>query len=126
MIAKTLNKEAVVVDKVDFMRKEIEFTVTVEEETNSLTIVLLFEEADDNICLRTLYGYQVGNGQIEKPIAHDSDISIDWGELLNNELTDWFFTTFVFQSDDINIQIGNDIDDVFGQIWDILEEENLV
>ena len=125
MISEMLNREAVVVDKVDFMRKEIEFTVTVEGETNSLTIVLLYEEADNNECLRTLYGYQVGNGQVEKPIAHDSDISIDWGALLNNELTDWFFTTYVFPDDAINDRISRDIDDVFGQVWDILEEENL-
>ena len=113
-------------DTVDFMRKEVEFTPHIKDETHGLTIVLLYEEADNSECLRTLYGYQVGDGQIEKPMSSDPDISIDWGQEIYGEITDWFFATFASQEAEINEQVSKDIDEVFSEIWDTLEAENLV
>lgn len=126
MIAEFTPKQAVVIDKVDYMRKEIDVVITIEDETHDLDIVLLYEESDNNECLRSLYGYQVGNGDIQKPISGDPDISIDWGENIHNEITDWFFTTFIVQEDEKNEKIGDVIDEVFSKVWDVLEEENLV
>ena len=44
MIAEFTPKQATVMDTVDFMRKEIDITITIDNQTEDLTIVLLYEE----------------------------------------------------------------------------------
>lgn len=126
MIAEYSPKTAVVIEKVDYMRKEIDIVTTILGQTHSLQIVLLYEEINDSDVDRRLYGYKIGEMETEKPLLDDEDASIDWGSILFTDIYDWYDGTYAFSTDAEIKEMNTTVEEVFSDVWDTLENEYLV
>jgi len=132
MIAEFSNKEAVIVNQIDFLRKEIEFDICIADKPTGITIVLLYEEHNHDETERVLYGYQVGLNELQKPLTLDSDTSFDFELAISEELDEWFKSNYPIDflknklGNDGVLQASTDYDDMMDKIVEIMQEENLV
>lgn len=126
MIVEYNKRPAVVIEKIDYMRMEVDIVATISKQTHSLQIVLLYEEINDSDVDRRLYGYKIGNDQFQKPVSEDDSVTIDWGDELSTDIYDWFDGTFEFSTEADVEELSETVDEVFSKVWDTLENEFLV
>jgi hypothetical protein len=122
MIDNVNNNEANVISKVDLMRKEIEFSIEINNKCSELNVALLYEEHNNDESERILYGYQVGSSNIKKPSSNSSEIEVDFLSLICEDIADWMS----WEYDDEKLLADKDLKDIHEKIQTIIIEENLL
>lgn len=117
MIKKMNKFEAIVKARIDEMEASLDYAITIKDETHDLPIVLYFSEEGEDFCLRKLKSYKVGNQSIK---FCDKE-NLDFGDSLFNAILEWLSDNFC----SINVNIGDKCEELFTEVWDSLEMENL-
>jgi hypothetical protein len=109
----------VVKSKVYNMEGSLNYSVTLENQTHCLELLVRFDEEDDNVCLRVLRAFKVGNKPEQEAWAEENS---DFGEALSKALGEWLELTFDLTYDDVEEKHQ----ELFSEVWEKLEDENLV
>jgi hypothetical protein len=123
MINNIENAEAEVGQKILYMSKDIEFSLSIGEEEQDLTFNVLYEESDD---CKQIYAYEVDNRGLCQPELYDEGEIVDWEQEISDEINLWFDEKFSLKTPEEMKEVNEDMESVISKVLEILNEEGIL